>query len=90
MMEMPAPDGSRTTLQSTRHCAYAAARTHTLKQVILLEKILLKKILLLFVLPGNIYHQLNVAKESILLLNMLGHVMLPANRVLGCTKTWKR
>lgn len=57
----------------------------TLKQEILLEKIFL-----LFVLPGNIYHHLNIVKESILLLNMLGQITLPVNRVLRCSKTQKR
>lgn len=61
------------------HCSMC-----TLKQVILLEKIFL-----LFVLPGNIYHQLSIVQESILLLNMLGQIMLPVNRVLKRSKIQK-
>jgi len=47
----------------------------TLKQVILLEKTFL-----LFVFPGNTYHQLNIVKESILVLDKPGQVVLSAKR----------
>lgn len=44
-----------------------------LKQVILLGKIF--------------FFYTNIVKESILLSNMPGKIMLPVNRVLGCSKT---
>lgn len=61
------------------HCSMC-----TLKQVTLLEKIFL-----LFVLPGNICHQLSIVQESILLLNMLGQIMLPVTRVLKRSRIQK-
>lgn len=84
MMEMPAPDMSRTTFKPTQQCTYTAACA-------LLNKWFSWKRFssFCFVLPGNIYHQLNIVQESILLLNMLGQIMLPVNRVLKRSKIQK-
>lgn len=44
----------------------------------------------LYEFPGNMYHvNTNTAKESILFLNRLSQTILPVNRVLRCSKTWK-
>lgn len=85
MMEMPGHDTSRTTFKHTQQCTYTAALC-TLTQVVLPEMIFL-----LFVVPGNIYHQLNIVKGSILPLNMLGQIMLPVKAgVLGASETQER
>lgn len=57
----------------------------TLTQIILPETIFL-----LFVVPGNIYYQLNRVKESILPLNLLGQNMVPVKGLLGASEAQER